>query len=545
MLRRHWSVGTDPLGVDYGDVVTHRIQTLGDAALLVDGNVDSGIVLPGVTDIVPAFGATAVHFDPELVPTLADASPSRTVAEWVVDHVSGNAASASREADPVSLPTLYGGEHGPDLEAVANAAGLPVDETVRRHAAAEYAVGAIGFKPGFPYLTGLPAELQTPRQATPRKRVPAGSVGIGGPYTGVYPSESPGGWNLIGQTPLRLFDKNRPERSLLRIGDRVRFESIDLETFERLAREPPQAPVSDEELSARPLLRVVSPGVQLTVQDAGNTGLQHVGVSPGGAMDRESLRLANCLVGNRPDAPALEATLVGPILECIDDVTLGVAGATGRPGRTRYKRGERIDLRPMTHGARVYVAVPGGVTLQAGEALGAGLELGSLDEEAVRRVNASPQARWSLPPSVRAGTIELRCLPGPQVDRFDRASWRRFSTESYRVSPDSSRMGLRLQGEALHVATADDASSQPIVVGAVQVPPDGQPIVLAADRQTLGGYPVIACVVSVDWPRLGQLRPGDSVRFVEVDLPTAERLRSESERRFSRIATGIRIHTTA
>ena len=461
-----------------------------------------------------------------------------------MDHLSGNAASAWREADPVGLPTLYGGEHGPDLEAVANAAGLPVDETIRLHAAAEYTVGAIGFKPGFPYLTGLPTELQTPRQATPRTRVPAGSVGIGGPYTGVYPSESPGGWNLIGQTPLRLFDVNRPECSLLRIGDRVRFEPIGLEAFERLAHESPQANVADERLSARPLLRVVSSGVQLTVQDAGKAGLQRLGVSPGGAMDRESLRLANFLVGNQPDAPALEATLVGPILECVDDVTLGVAGATSRPGRTRYQRGDRIDLRPMTHGARVYLAVPGGVASPTGEPLGTGQGLGSLDEEAVRRANASPQARWSLLPSVPAETIELRCLPGPQGDRFDEASWRRFLAESYRVSRDSSRMGLRLQGEALQPATVDDASSQPVVFGAVQVPADGQPIVLGADRQTLGGYPVIACVASVDWPRLGQLRPGDSVRFVEVDLPTAERLRVESERRFLRLATGIRIHTT-
>ena len=525
--------------------MTHRVQPLGDTALLVDGNIDSRSIPPGVTDIVPAFGATAVHFDPELVPTSADASPSSTVAEWVAGHLSGNAASASLEADPVGLPTLYGGEHGPDLETVANAAGLPVDETIRRHAAAEYTVGAIGFKPGFPYLTGLPAELHTPRQATPRTRVPAGSVGIGGPYTGVYPSESPGGWNLIGQTPLRLFDANRPERSLLRIGDRVRFESIDLEAFERLARESPQASVADEGPFARPLLRVISPGVQLTVQDAGKAGLQRLGVSPGGAMDRESLRLANCLVGNKPDAPAVEATLVGPIVECVEDVTLGVAGATSRPGRTRCKRGERIDLRPMTHGARVYVAIPGGVALPAGESLVAGQGLDSLDEEAVRRVNASPQARWSLPPSVPAETIELRCLPGPQANRFDEASWRRFLAASYRVSPDSSRMGLRLQGEALQAATADDAPSQPVVFGSVQVPADGQPIVLGADRQTLGGYPVIACVASVDWPRVGQLRPGDSVRFMEIDLPTAERLRSESERRFRRIATGIRIHTTA
>ena len=171
-----------------------------------------------VRDIVPGYASLALFFDPARVE--ADAA-----AQWLLEQTRSlpaddNAASASRV---VEIPVVYGGEAGPDLMAGAAELGIAPDELVRRHAAGEYTVAMIGFAPGFPYLLGLDPGLALPRLGTPRPRVPAGSVGIGGAQTGVYPRESPGGWRLIGRTPWALFDAQRDPPSLLAPGDRVRF----------------------------------------------------------------------------------------------------------------------------------------------------------------------------------------------------------------------------------------------------------------------------------------------------------------------------------
>ncbi len=518
--------------------MSDSIQPLGDTTLLVDKPIVIGSA-PGITDVVPAFGSTAVHFD-----------PTQTTAEAVAAWAEEQAGEASEivASSSVEVPLLYGGEFVQDLESIAERAGLDIDGVIRRHSRAEYTVGAIGFQPGFPYLEGLPPELHTPRQETPRVRVPAGSVGIGGAYTGVYPHASPGGWNLIGRTPLLLFNEHRDESlggpSLLRVGDRVRFRPIDAAEYERLANENRPTPPPTIGPPDRPLFRVISPGVQTTVQGLGRPGRQHLGIGPGGAMDTTSLRIANRLAGNAENTPAIEATLVGPVLECLAEVTIGLAGLDGVARRLRLSEGERLDLRSIRGGARAYLALPGGFTGHVGEALAGGAIVGTDEGQAVDRLNAEPDGRWAirldhLTPIGQPQTI--RVLRGPQADRFDATDWKRFLSEPYKITPQSNRMGLRCEGEPLRPIDTDALPSQPVCHGVVQVPPDGQPIVLAADRQTLGGYPIIAVVASADWPRLGQLRPGDAIRFTEIDLPTAQTALRKSERDLSLIVMGIQL----
>jgi inhibitor of KinA len=140
-----------------------------------------------------------------------------------------------RERRVVEVPVCYDEEFAPDLSVVAKASGLGLDKVVQLHASAEYRVGFIGFAPGFPYLVGLPPQLATPRRAVPRQMVPAGAVAIGGGQTGIYPSASPGGWNVIGRTPLRLFETTRAEPALLRAGDGVRFHAINRAEFDALS----------------------------------------------------------------------------------------------------------------------------------------------------------------------------------------------------------------------------------------------------------------------------------------------------------------------
>lgn len=187
-------------------------------------------VLPGVIDIAAASATVTLWFDP------ATTDPD-ALGRSVTDLVALPVATALPPPRTITIPVCYGGDFGPDLDALASRVALTADEVVRRHSAADYRVALIGFLPGFPYLVGLPAELAAPRFETPRLVVPAGSVGIAGTRSGIYPLASPGGWQLIGRTPLDLFAADRDPPTLLAAGDTVRFAPIDGASFARLRSE--------------------------------------------------------------------------------------------------------------------------------------------------------------------------------------------------------------------------------------------------------------------------------------------------------------------
>lgn len=247
----------DSLLLRFGD----RIDAATNARVHAAAHAIRAGRLPGVIDIAPAYATLLVRFDPlaqdhgtvseAIIQVLGD-SPRRRLALPAIDyadaHPGGLAAQSGirrdgeREATAsehaavrvVEIPVCYGGEYGFDLDAVAEHVRLSRDDVIARHAAAEYAVAMLGFAPGFPYLLGLDPALQMPRRATPRTRVPAGSVAIGGAQTGIYPRELPGGWHLVGRTPRILFDAQRDPPCLLAPGDRVRFRVIDAAEFARL-----------------------------------------------------------------------------------------------------------------------------------------------------------------------------------------------------------------------------------------------------------------------------------------------------------------------
>lgn len=223
-----------------------KIDPLGDSALIItlDTAPDADAVaagcalaaaldtrpLPGLIECAPANDSVTVYYDPARIPKRGNLTPYERVCRWISDRAlfATPAVGAGRE---VTIPVCYGGEFGPDIEAVGATHGLSPDAVAALHGGAVYRVSAIGFIPGFPYLRGLPEGLHTPRRATPRTRVPAGSVAIGGAQTGIYPSETPGGWNLIGCTPWRLFNAYSQCPSLLHVGDRVRFRPISPEAY--------------------------------------------------------------------------------------------------------------------------------------------------------------------------------------------------------------------------------------------------------------------------------------------------------------------------
>jgi KipI family sensor histidine kinase inhibitor len=219
------------------------IEPLGESALLlrfgkgIDSSVNARVLaaasvlraaqLPGLVDIAPAYATLALYYEPAAWLDANGGRPWRNFEAAVRAVLAAPPIEGTFAPRIVEVPVCYGGDVGPDLEALASHAKLDAAQVVERHAAATYTVAMLGFAPGFPYLSGLDPALQMPRRASPRTRVPAGSVAIGGAQTGIYPSELPGGWQIIGRTPLALFDARRDPPSLLMPGDRVRFVAID------------------------------------------------------------------------------------------------------------------------------------------------------------------------------------------------------------------------------------------------------------------------------------------------------------------------------
>lgn len=302
-------------------------------------------------------------------------------------------------------------------------------------------------------------------------------------------------------------------------------------------------------------IKVIRPGMLTTVQDLGRRGMRRAGLTGGGAMDQFALGLANRLVGNEPNTPALEMTLTGPELEFSEEALIAITGA-GMGDREhlhpfKVKAGERVKLGSTTHGSRAYLAVAGG--LKVGMVLGgAGTDLRAalgghegraLQTGDVLHAEVVPReiyGRWWVSPRLLPAyslSPEVRAIPGAEMSEFAESFW----GSAYEISAQSDRMGYRLQGKMLERKTSRELVSAAVIPGTVQVPPDGGPIVLMADAQTIGGYPRIAHVAQVDLPLLAQLRPGDHVTFTLIDLEEAQRLANQRERDLNFLREALRL----
>ena len=303
-------------------------------------------------------------------------------------------------------------------------------------------------------------------------------------------------------------------------------------------------------------LVVESPGLLTTVQDLGRLGFGPLGISPSGAADPVVLRLGNLLVGNEPGAAALEMTLMGGSFVFPEGAIIALTGADfgatwdGRPVEMWTPQavlpGAKLTLGPTRNFARCYLAVAGGIQVKCflgsasthllsslggheGRALRKGdvLELGMAEKKILKR-RISPTVLFTLKPRK-----VLRVTEGPQIDHFSPEAKQAFFRATFRVSEESDRIGLRLEGPALTVNQAGEMITEGVPLGAIQVTPSGQPIILFVEQQTTGGYPKIANVIGVDLHRLGQLRPRVEIRFERTSLAVARSLWMEQERLLS------------
>jgi len=299
-------------------------------------------------------------------------------------------------------------------------------------------------------------------------------------------------------------------------------------------------------------IRVAKPGFFTTVQDLGRYGYAHLGISPAGAADPLSFRIANLLVGNDENVPALEMTLLGATLEFEESAIVALTGASCEckvgfaqvPVNAAFDlpAGAALKCERMTTGARCYLSVQGGFdtplvmgsasTLVAGHFggfKGRGLQKGDVlhvrQPDSVRIRSLRPGALDSL-----RAPRPLRVTKGAQQDWFGSEAFEKLFSSVYIVSEQSNRTGLRLKGEAVRPREQSELLTDGIPLGAIQVPQDGQPIILFVDQQTTGGYPKIANVIAADVHRVGQLRPRDEVGLVEVSIAEAVQALGKQER---------------
>ncbi len=290
---------------------------------------------------------------------------------------------------------------------------------------------------------------------------------------------------------------------------------------------------------------VLQGGLLTTVQDLGRFTYQQQGVSPGGAMDSRSFRLANYLVGNRENEAGLEATLIGPTLRFTSPGVFAVTGGDLNPcvngvpvgmyRAVQAKTGDILSFQGVKSGCRSYIAFAGGLDIKPVMGSRSTLLRGGIGGFEGRKLKTGDEIGFRIPiqnledlesrqippEDFSQDTVTLRILPGPQEDRFTEEAMQTLLHESYTVTPQSDRMGCRLDGPKLEHTTDANIITDGIALGSIQVPGNGMPIIMLSERQSTGGYTKIANVITVDIPNLAQCKPGSKIRFRQVTLEEA------------------------
>lgn len=482
--------------------------------------------LVGVTDIVVGARTLLISFDGRTT------RPADLISQIRDFNLSER---TTRDGETIEIPVTYDGE---DLDDVAKLLGMSVSELIRHHCAATYTVAFTGFAPGFAYMTSDDPILEVPRRTSPRTRIPAGSVALGGRFGGIYPSDSPGGWQLIGRTTLKMWDTDRAPPALLAPGQRVRFCDIGIASTD-------QVPA----LTVNTISRLGSdqPGLLTTradqpalFQDLGRPGQAAQGVSVSGALDRRSLREANLCVGNPPGSVALEIAYGGFSVRAGLPVTLALAGApapmrittpSGRSFRVPHGRpfaldaGDELTLAAPSEGTRSYLALRGGFVVPP--------VLGSAATDTLARIGPHPIAEGDvlLPdngaysavdpfrPELKAlpkasDTVVLDVVPGPRNDWFTTEALKLLFAQPWEVTSETNRVGARLRGaQRLTRSNTQELPSEGTPRGALQVPHSGEPVMFLADHPVTGGYPVIAVLARHHLDLASQIPIGGQIRF--------------------------------
>ena len=524
------------LCIDWGNTIDEEINsnvTAINRLLLQDPFL-------GFIETVPAYSTLTIYYQPELV-SKENGSPFKFVKNHVEALLPLVKTGKQEPSKTINIPVCYDDEFGPDLPIVAAANHLSKEEVIAVHHQKEYQVYMMGFLPGFAYMGPVDDSIATPRKQSPRAGVEQGSVGIAGKQTGIYPLQSPGGWQIIGRTPWKLFDLEKEDPFVLKSGDRVRFFPITKEEFHLSVPVPKElAPKPRENESADVL--VIKPGPGSSLQDGGRWGYQSYGVPISGAMDEQSFLLANALAGNSKNYAVIECTMGGLVISFKKKAAIAVTGAgtafiNHRP--IKYYQpltvwvNDTLEIKYNHDGIRTYIAVAGGFSApvlmnsrSSYAAAGIGQLLKKDDEIFIENTGqvGSRKMDPAFPLNVYATNPLVRIMDGPETGWLKNAGRQSLYTQDFIITLQSGRMGIRLQSDPIGVKNTTQLVSTAVTKGTVQLTPNGQLIVLMSDCQTTGGYPRIAQVAAVDLPILAQLKPGDILQFKNISYAEAEEL---------------------
>ncbi len=515
-----------------------------------------------IIDTIPSYCALLVNYRPELIRYGEFIKLLRDLAQNI-------GSDLEQDKEVVEIPVLYGEEKGIDIETVASYNNLSIEDVISLHSEPEYLIYMLGFTPGFPYLGGMNKKIAAPRLETPRVKIEAGSVGIAGEQTGIYPISSPGGWQIIGQTPIELFNINRRDPILLRAGQYIKFKAINQEQFDKIKAQNKEnellySNTDNYNYQSKKGFIVRNQGFFTTIQDGGRYGYQAFGVPVSGAMDIYSLSLANILVDNDISEAALELTMLGPAIEFTEDNIIAITGANLMPQINNAdislntaiicRKGDILSFKGVKSGSRAYIAFAGGLSvpeimgskstyIKAGIGGYKGRKIEKNDEIGFKnpKISLANLSYRKIPVKKQADSqttkeaLKLRVAMGPQDDCFTESGIKSFLSGTYTVSNEFDRMGCRLEGEKIQHKKDGNIISDGIAFGAIQVPSHGTPIIMLADRQTVGGYAKIANVISVDLPKLAQAKPGDKISFEKVTVEEAQALYTQSFRELEEI----------
>jgi len=549
------NAGDSAFTIEFGNKISTNINKRIRGFVLALERAQTEGLFPSVTEWVPTFRSVTVYF------TVSKTSHKKLRNRLLILAKTARSVDSGKKKVH-HVPVCYDAAFAPDIENVSAHTGFSREKIIELHTKNECLIYMLGFLPGFVYLGGMDARLATPRLASPRLKIEPGSVGIAESQTGIYPLASPGGWQLIGKTPIKLYDPERTPPVLFKAGDYIKFDSISYNDYCILSKNNKSS--SDKSIKktvkkTENFVTIIDAGALTTVQDIGRVGYQKDGFTVSGAMDVLSCRLANIIAGNAVDAAVLETTMIGPSLRFEQDTIFVITGANQQPQlngqsiplytQVYAQKASVLTLSSCSLGLRTYIAFAGGIDVpkklksrstslryKLGGYLGRKIEkndilpLFSKNIKTVPRYPALPVPAKLYPIAFTDSKFKnssvqiLRVTEGPQIDCLSKKELQKLITNEYVISGESDRMGLRLKGMAIKTLHGSDIISDAIANGSVQIPSSGEPIIMAADRQTVGGYIKPVVVITADIPKLGQLQPGSKVRFSFVSVKTAVKL---------------------
>ena len=486
--------------------------------------------LKGIKDLIPAAKTILVFFN-EIE------TQFQTLVSVIRTFEIGS--SLERNAQEVIIPIHYNGE---DLAQVAELQGLSVADVILKHQQSVWNVAFIGFAPCFAYMSSPDHPFtDIPRLKVPRKKIPAGSLGLAGKYSGIYPKDSPGGWQLIGTTTEKMWDLERKNPALLLPGMIVHFEDV---THQPISVSVPKQIMHTEKPFAEPVFKITAPSLQMLIQDEGRFNQTNIGVGTAGAMDLAAMHSANRIVGNPTQTPVIEVLNGGLKAKMQGSAVIAVTGAISNiyvkfaDGQNAdfdsYQAialdvGDEFQIETPTAGLRNYLSIRGGFDIQPILKSCSFDSLAVLGPEPLKigdvlyqgkvipsSISLYETAKANLP--IVGETVELDIVMGPRTDWFDLESIEKLCQKTWLVTNESNRVGLRLSGlNPLSRKITHELESEGTCIGALQIPPSGQPVLFMNDHPLTGGYPVIASVAKHHWDLVAQIPAGCHIKFNKIE----------------------------